>query len=144
MNIERILATKGEKVVTVRPDQSVKEAVRLLHEHRIGALVVVDSEEQLRGIVSERDVVREAAGNDRVLELDVAAIMTRDVITSNSRDDLMSVATTMTERRVRHMPVLDGGRVVGIVSIGDVLKAQRDQLMGEVDTLQTQLTSSNA
>jgi CBS domain-containing protein len=144
MNIERILATKGEKVVTVHPDQSVKDAVRLLHEHRIGALVVVDTDGTLRGIVSERDVVREAAVNDCVLELDVAAIMTSDVITGNSRDDLMSVATTMTERRVRHMPVLDGGRVVGIVSIGDVLKAQRDQLMGEVDTLQTQLISSNA
>lgn len=144
MNIERILATKGEKVVTVRGDQSVKQAVRLLDDHRIGALVVLDSDGKLTGILSERDIVREAARNDRVLTLAVSAIMTRDVITGDSRDDLTSVATTMTERRIRHMPVLETGRVVGIVSIGDVLKAQRDQLMGEVDTLQTQIISSNA
>ncbi len=144
MNIERILATKGEKVVTVRGDQSVKEAVQLLYEHRIGALVVLNAAGKLTGIVSERDIVREAARNDRVLGLPVTAIMTTDVITGDTKDDLTSVATTMIEQRIRHMPVLDAGRVVGIVSIGDVLKAQRDQLMGEVDTLQAQIISSNA
>ncbi len=144
MNISRILATKGEKVITIRPDQTVKQAVALLDQHRIGALVVVNDAFQPAGIISERDVVREAARNDNVLRLRVADIMTREVITGTPQDDLRSVANTMTDQRVRHLPVVEAGRVVGIISIGDVLKAQRDEYAGEVDTLQTQILSSKA
>ena len=91
------------------------------------------------GILSERDIVREAAHNEKFFARVVADLMTRDVITGQPHDDLLSVAHTMTERRIRHLPVVDKGRLVGMVSIGDVVKAQRDHYQGEVDTLQTQL-----
>lgn len=140
MNIASLLATKGSRVITIRPGQTVREALALLATHNIGALVVVD--EQLRpvGIVSERDIVRAAARSEDVFGHLIASIMTKEVIIGGSHDDLVSVANTMTERRIRHLPIVDGGQLVGIVSLGDVVKAQRDQYQGEVDTLSIQLT----
>jgi CBS domain-containing protein len=91
------------------------------------------------GILSERDIVREAARNEKFFTRTVADLMTRDVITGQPHDDLLTVAHTMTERRIRHLPVVDKDRLIGMVSIGDVVKAQRDHYQGEVDTLQTQL-----
>ena len=136
MNIARLLATKGGLVVTVRPEQTIREALRLLARHNIGALVVVDDERLPVGIVSERDVVRAAARDEQVFALAVSAIMTRDVIVGAPYDDLLAVGMTMTDRRIRHLPVVHQGRLVGIVSIGDVVKAERDRYRGEVDTLQ--------
>jgi len=138
MNIANILARKGSMAVTVRPEQSIREALGLLERHNIGALVAVQGESPV-GILSERDIVREAARNDKFFILTVADLMTRDVITGQPHDDLLTVAHTMTERRIRHLPVVDKDRLVGMVSIGDVVKAQRDHYQGEVDTLQTQL-----
>jgi len=93
------------------------------------------------GIVSERDIVRAAASNERVFSEPVGSIMTRDVIIGLPHDDLASVGHTMTERRIRHLPVMESSQLLGIVSIGDVVKAQRDQYQGEVETLQTQILS---
>jgi CBS domain-containing protein len=140
MNIASLLATKGSRVITIRPAQPVREALALLTSHNIGALVVVD--EQLRpvGILSERDIVRAAARSEEVFSRPVAGIMTKEVIIGGPHDDLVSVGTTMTERRIRHLPIVDGGQLVGIISLGDVVKAQRDQYQGEVDTLSIQLT----
>lgn len=138
MNIANILARKGSMAVTVRPEQSIREALGLLERHNIGALIAVQGESPV-GILSERDIVREAARNDKFFILTVADLMTRDVITGQPHDDLLTVAHTMTERRIRHLPVVDKDRLVGMVSIGDVVKAQRDHYQGEVDTLQTQL-----
>jgi CBS domain-containing protein len=138
MNIANILARKGSMAVTVRPEQSIREALGLLERHNIGALVAVQGESPV-GILSERDIVREAARNDKFFILTVADLMTRDVITGQPHDDLLTVAHTMTERRIRHLPVVDKDRLIGMVSIGDVVKAQRDHYQGEVDTLQTQL-----
>ena len=138
MNIANILARKGSMAVTVRPEQSIREALGLLERHNIGALIAVQGESPV-GILSERDIVREAARNEKFFILTVADLMTRDVITGQPHDDLLTVAHTMTERRIRHLPVVDKDRVVGMVSIGDVVKAQRDHYQGEVDTLQTQL-----
>ncbi len=141
MDIAGILATKGDKTHTVRPDQSIREALGLLVRHNVGALIVVEGGGQPVGVLSERDIVREAAGNEHFLGGTVADIMTRNVIMGAPHDDLLTVAHTMTERRVRHLPVVDRGRLVGVVSIGDIVKAQRDQYQGELDTLQTQLLS---
>ena len=141
MDIAGILATKGDKTHTVRPDQSIREALGLLVRHNVGALIVVEGGGQPVGVLSERDIVREAARNEHFLGRTVADIMTRDVIMGAPHDDLLTVAHTMTERRVRHLPVVDRGRLVGVVSIGDIVKAQRDQYQGELDTLQTQLLS---
>ena len=138
MNIANILARKGSVAVTVRPEQSIREALALLERHNIGSLIAVQGDRPV-GILSERDIVREAAHNDKFFTRTVADLMTRDVITGQPHDDLLTVAHTMTERRIRHLPVVDKDRLIGMVSIGDVVKAQRDHYQGEVDTLQTQL-----
>jgi CBS domain-containing protein len=139
MNIASLLASKGSKVITIHPEQTVKQAIGLLIQHNIGALVVVDRLSKPVGIISERDIVRAAATNDKVATEPVAALMTTNVIIGVPHDDLASVGHTMTERRIRHLPVMERGELVGIVSIGDVVKAQRDQYQGEVETLQSQL-----
>ena len=139
MNIASILGRKGGKVITCRPEQSIRQALALLAEHNIGALVVVDALGVPAGIVSERDIVREAARDERLFARTVGEIMTRDLVVGVPEDDLRAVRDTMTERRIRHLPVVAEGRLVGIVSIGDIVKAERDQYLGEVDTLQTQV-----
>jgi CBS domain-containing protein len=141
MNIASLLAKKGVKVVTVGPQDTIREALKRLAEHNIGALVVVDGQAALAGIVSERDIVRALARSEAILGEPISVIMTRNVIIGSPQDDLVAAGTTMTDRRIRHLPVLDGGRLVGIVSIGDIVKAQRDHYQGEVDTLQIQLLS---
>ena len=141
MTIANILARKGRRVITIRPEQSVRQALGLLAQHNIGALIVVSETGAAVGIVSERDIVREAVRHERVFERTVESLMTRDVVVGLPADDVASVAHTMTERRIRHLPVLDEGRLVGIVSIGDVVKAQRDHYAGQLQTLEIQLTS---
>ena len=142
MNIAHLLAGKGRGVVTIGPEDSIRQALGLLAQHNIGALIVVDSRQQPVGILSERDIVREAARNEGVFAQAVSALMTKDVVIGGPQDDLHSVAHTMIERRIRHLPVMDRGTLVGIVSIGDVVKAQRDQYHGEVETMQTQLLAN--
>jgi CBS domain-containing protein len=139
MNIASVLSSKGSRVITVQPEQTVRDAVGLLAKHNIGALVVVDRTTRPVGIVSERDIVRALVRTEAILGEAIAAIMTRDVIVGTSQDDLVAVGTTMTEHRIRHLPIVEGGRLVGIISLGDVVKAQRDQYQGEVDTLQFQI-----
>jgi CBS domain-containing protein len=139
MNIASILARKGGRVITCRPDQSIRHALSALVEHNIGALVVVDETGAPVGMLSERDIVREAARDERLFGRTVGEIMTRDVVVGVPEDDLRAVRRTMTERRFRHVPVIAEGRLVGLVSIGDVVKAELDQYLGEVDTLQTQV-----
>lgn len=139
MKVNSILSTKGREVITVQPEQAIRDAIGLLSHHKIGALVVVDSEGRLVGIISERDIIRRAGLNENVFSLPVAEVMTKKVITGVPQDDLISVAHTMTERRFRHLPIMDNDRLVGIISIGDVLKAQRDQYLGEIDTLEAQI-----
>ena len=139
MNIASVLARKGGRVVTCRPEQSIRQALSLLAEHNIGALVVVDELGRPVGILSERDIVREAARDERLFSRTVGEIMTRDVVVGVPEDAVRAVAHTMTERRIRHVPVIAEGRLVGIVSIGDIVKAERDQYLGEIDTLQMQV-----
>jgi CBS domain-containing protein len=144
MNVARLLATKGTNVYTIRPEQAIREAIDMLARHNVGALVVVDEAMKPVGIISERDIVRRLAKSEDIFGDTVSTIMTKDVITGVPQDDLKSVAFTMTEKRIRHLPLVDRGRLIGIVSIGDVLKAQRDQYQGEVDTLQTQILGDEA
>ena len=136
MRIAELLHAKPDTtVVTVRPDAGVRDLLRLLAEHNVGALVVSSDGERLDGIVSERDVVRHLHTDGTVVENSVAGIMTETVETcapDTLLDDLMH---TMTERRIRHVPVLDGDRLVGIVSIGDVVKHKIGQLQFERDQL---------
>lgn len=143
MKVKSILATKGADVITIRPEQSVKDAVILLAKHNIGALVVVNEADQPVGIISERDIIRAAARREDMFSRPVSKVMTKDLITGVPQDELISVAHTMTEKRFRHLPIMDQGKLVGIVSIGDVVKAQRNQYQGEIDTLQTQMIADD-
>lgn len=139
MNVARLLATKGMTVVTIRPDQTIRAAIDLLSRHNIGALVVVEENGKPVGIISERDIVRQLARNEQLFTDPVSSIMTRHVITGMPQDDLKTVANTMTEKRIRHIPLVDQGKLVGIISIGDVVRVQRDQYQGEIETLHTQI-----
>jgi len=124
MLIADILRRKGSTVVTIGSDAPVSQMVASLAEHRIGALIVVD-EGQTVGIVSERDVVRRLHRvGPGVLELPVSELMTTDVISCEPTDSVDQIGAAMTERRIRHMPVLDKGELAGIVTIGDVVAAR--------------------
>ncbi|MCH7579901.1 MAG: CBS domain-containing protein [Chloroflexi bacterium] len=140
MKIESILATKSSNVVTVRPDLSLKEAVDLMAEHNIGALIVVDEAGRPIGIISERDIIREAARTEAVFDLTVSRVMTKELITASPEDDLETVLQTMTARHFRHLPVMDRERLIGVLTIREVVEAQLDRWQGEVDTLQTQIS----
>jgi CBS domain-containing protein len=144
MTIATILARKGVKVVTIRPEQTLREALAMLAQHSIGALLVANVTGTLVGILSERDIVREAVRNERFFDLAVSAIMTRDVISGQPQDDVSAVAATMTNKRFRHLPVLDAGRIVGVISLGDIVKAQRDEYLGAIDTLESQILGERA
>ena len=140
MNIQTILATKGADVVTIGPEQTIRDALAILAKHNFGALVVVDTHNKPIGIVSERDIVRLAAKNENLFDTPINQIMTKNVITGVRQDELKSVAITMTENRIRHLPVVNSqGVLIGIVSIGDIVKAERNLFEGEVDTLRTQI-----
>jgi CBS domain-containing protein len=141
MKIQTILATKGTKVITAHAGQLLKEAIGLLVQHNIGALVVVDDADKPVGIISERDLIRAVARGEDLAQ-PVSAVMTRAVIFGTPQDDLASVMKTMTERRFRHLPVMEGGKLVGIVSIGDMVKAQLGQYQGEIETLEAQIIAS--
>lgn len=137
MKIADLLSDKHgvEGVVTISPEAGVRELVALLSEHNIGAVVVSSDGSAIEGIVSERDVVRHLHHDGTVINNTVAAIMTTTVRTCSPDDDLDDVMTTMTEQRFRHIPVCEDGRVVGIVSIGDVVKHKIGQLTFERDQL---------
>jgi CBS domain-containing protein len=123
-------------VVTIAPDRTVRELLALLSEHRIGAVVVSPDERHVAGIVSERDVVRRLhAVGDSVLDGSVAQIMTVDVHTCSPEDSVESLMETMTSHRFRHVPVVTNAGLVGIVSIGDVVKRRLDDLQVERDHL---------
>jgi CBS domain-containing protein len=140
MKVSRILATKQTKIITIGADQEIRSAVHVLAEHKIGAVLVVNEAGKLIGILSERDIVRQAAQDEGVFSLLVSDVMTRNVRVGLPQDDMMSVAHTMTEARFRHLPIVDDNYdLVGMISIGDVMKAQRDAYRGEIDTLEMQI-----
>ena len=143
MNIQSILTTKGTNVVTIGPDNTIRDALATLAKHNFGALVVVDDENKPIGIISERDIVRLAAKNEELFPIPINEVMTKNVITGIRQDELKAVANTMTEKRIRHLPIVDDqDKLIGIISIGDIVKAERNRFEGEVDTLQTQILAN--
>jgi len=137
MRISNVIRRKGDLVVTVRSSDTVENLIAILDEHRIGAVVVSDDDgATVAGIVSERDVVTRLhrAGAD-VLNQRVSQIMSTDVVTCTPDDGIEDLARTMTERRVRHIPVVVDGRLRAIVSIGDIVKHRIDELQAERDQL---------
>jgi CBS domain-containing protein len=129
MRISTLLEGKGDSVATITGDAAVYQAVAELAAHRIGALVVSSDGQHIDGIVSERDIVRGLSErHGSLLDEPVTAIMTSTVFTCSPDDDLESLRTVMTERRIRHVPVVRDGVLCGIVSIGDVVKNRMGEL----------------
>ena len=136
MKINDVIKAKpSHQVVTIGPDATVRELIALLAEHNVGALVVSDDGERVTGIVSERDVVRRLHADEAVLESPVSSIMTADVRTCAGDDGLTDLMQTMTEHRIRHVPVVADGKLTGIISIGDVVKNRIGELEFERDQL---------
>jgi CBS domain-containing protein len=136
MRIGDVLSAKpSHVVVTITPDAGVMDLLALLAEHNVGALIVSADGESVDGIVSERDVVRHLHHDGTVVNNTVGAIMTAKVQTCDRETQLDDLMKVMTERRIRHVPVVEGGKLVGIVSIGDIVKHRMDQLQFERDQL---------
>jgi len=136
MMVAGILKTKGYDVVTIGPDVSIAHVTDVLAQHRIGAVLVVDASERLLGILSERDIVRALAKHKaETLAMTAADLMTRDVRTATPTMTVSSAMEAMTKGRFRHMPVYDRGALVGMISIGDVVKMRISETEHEVDSL---------
>jgi CBS domain-containing protein len=143
MTVAAILSVKGREVVTVPASESVTEALSTLAKHNIGALVVVDDAERIIGIVSERDLVRAlASGGADILRRSIDAVMTRSVVTCDEKDSIDELMTRMTRGRFRHVPVVANGRLAGIVSIGDVVKARIEQVERDAEAIRTYIASA--
>lgn len=141
MTIASILREKGNAVTTVTGDLTIHDVVSLLREHRIGALIVVDAD-RIAGVVSERDVVKFLHEKGAaILEAKARDIMTARVLTVGPADSVGSALGLMTERRIRHLPVVDGERLVGIVSIGDLVKRRIDDAEHEAGLLKEYISS---
>lgn len=135
MKVSEVLQHKGSNVVTISPEATVRELVALLDEHNIGAVIVSSDGNRLDGIVSERDVVRNLQSLEPLSEKPVSAIMTEAAHTCSLGSEIGSLRVQMTEQRVRHLPVMEDDELVGIISIGDVVKSAIDQLQFERDQL---------
>lgn len=128
MTVDEILRSKGHAVVTIGPDATLGEAVGLLDRHRIGTVVVLEGG-RILGLLSEQDVVRAIArGGTNLLFKPVRSVMSRDIVTCSPDDRVTKVMALMTDRRQRHIPVVRDGELVGIVSIGDLVKARLTEL----------------
>lgn len=129
MKVQEILAHKGGDVMTVQPTETVGTLSHRLRMARVGALIVSEDGVHMKGIVSERDIVGCVAEHGaEALGKPVSSIMSARVVTCTASDNISSIARIMTENRVRHVPVLDGGRLVGVVSIGDIVKHRLDEV----------------
>ena len=136
MKVQEILAHKGNKVVTIRPDATVSTAVHRLALERIGALVVSEDGRSIQGVLSERDIIKALAEDGAAIlapDRRVRDLMTKGARTCRPDDAVKAVMAEMTRHRFRHMPVVEGGRLAGLVSIGDVVKSRLDEM--ELETV---------
>ncbi len=137
MLIAQILAAKGSQVVSTRPETTIADVASLLKQKRIGAVVVTDPDGRLCGIISERDLARGLADYGAgLLKMTVAELMTAEVVTGSPEDGLEKLMQTMTDGRFRHLPVVKDGELIGIISIGDVVKHRLEELEAETHQLQ--------
>ena len=141
MRISDVLARKGSLVATVRPTTTVNGALDKLAEQNIGALIVTEADGEIVGIISERDIVRALPQRGpEVLNAEVREIMTSPLVTATPHTDVVDAMRSMTDKRVRHLPVLDDDELVGIVSIGDIVKNRIDELQAATDQLTHYIT----
>ena len=142
MNVREI--TKDKPLHTIAPDKTVQDAIAVLCQHNIGALPVCEKTGELAGIITERDVLRLCASPDcqKALQQRVADVMTRDLVICVPDDSIESAMHVMTAKRIRHLPILDGRKLVGVLSIGDVVKAKLDQSDTEIRFLRDYVAGS--
>ncbi|MGZ3340178.1 MAG: CBS domain-containing protein [Reyranella sp.] len=142
MFVSDILAQKGGLVFTVTPGTSVAQLSQQLSTRRIGSVLVLDVEGSVAGIVSERDLVRALASHGaKAMELEARQVMTRDVVTCDPDDSIDQVMQTMTSGRFRHLPVVRHGELLGLVSIGDVVKARLEETKHETEALKAYIVA---
>ena len=135
MTVRSILNTKGHQIMSVEPDAKLAAAVKLLGEKKIGAVLVMN-QSRLEGILSERDIVREIGERGAgALEEPVAQVMTRKVVTCKETDTVAELMEMMTTGKFRHLPVVDNGKVVGLISIGDIVKRRVQEYESEQEAL---------
>ena len=143
MTVGRILSTKGRDVSSVQPHATLRDVVGILASKHIGALVITDADGAMLGIVSERDVVRALANHGvDAMEAEVSRFMTRDVVTATEDETVVRVAQKMSSGRFRHMPVIAGGRLVGLVSTGDAIKYRLEQMEAEQSALREYIATA--
>ena len=143
MTVKAILSRKGSDVVTIAPTANLSEAVKLLAERRIGAVIVTGADNRVAGILSERDIVRVLGerGADALGD-NIAAVMTRKVSTCGEADTIALLMERMTEGKFRHMPVVEQGRLAGVISIGDVVKWRVEEIEGESNALREYIATA--
>jgi len=142
MLIDTILKDKGNTVETISDSLTLLEAAKMLDQKRIGAIVAVDDSGELCGVLSERDIVRRFARNgEKTVDMTVAQAMTRGVITADPAEDVDTCLGRMTDRRIRHLPVVDGGKLIGIISIGDLVKYKIDSVLAEAEAMEAYIRS---
>ena len=142
MLIGTILNDKGNSVETIPDTATLAEAANVLDQKRIGAIVAVDDAGGLIGVLSERDIVRRFARNgEKTVGMTVSQAMTRGVITASPSEDVDTCLGRMTDRRIRHLPVVDGGKLMGIISIGDLVKYKIDAVLAEAEAMEAYIRS---
>ena len=143
MIVDRILSIKGRNVVAIEPDQTLEQAARLLSERRIGALLVRDAQKPFLGIISERDIVRAISAHGAgALKEPVSRFMTGKVTTCTSQTPVNDVMEIMTQGKFRHIPVVEGGSLIGIVSIGDVVKLRLEEIEAEAQAIREYIATA--
>jgi CBS domain-containing protein len=143
MTVRAILSRKGRDVSTIAPTATLSEAVNLLAQRRIGAVIVTGADDRVAGILSERDIVRVLSERGpTVLQENVAAVMTRKVMTCNESDTIAALMERMTAGKFRHLPVVDQGKLVGVISIGDVVKSRVEEFEGETEALREYIATA--
>ena len=143
MFLSQILKDKGDNVFTASPNETVGAAAALLHSRRVGAMVILDAEDKVIGILSERDIVRVVAEQGAAgLVQPISSCMTRDVLFAQPGETVDSLLSRMTDRRIRHLPVCQKDRLVGIVSIGDLVKSKISEVEAEADGLKAYIAAS--
>jgi len=143
MTVRAMLSRKGSDVITIAPTATLSEAVDLLSKNRIGAVVVTGADHRVAGILSERDIVRALSERGpAMLSETVAAVMTRKVMTCTSADTVSSVMERMTAGKFRHLPVVEQGKLIGVISIGDVVKSHVEEIEHETEALREYIATA--
>jgi CBS domain-containing protein len=143
MIVNRILSLKGREVATIEPGRSLSEAARVLAERRIGALLIVDGDRPVAGIISERDIVRAVAMHGaKALDEPVSRFMTEKVVTCTGETSINDVMELMTQQKFRHIPVVESGRLSGIISIGDVVKLRLEEVEAETQAIKEYIATA--